>query len=122
MELIEKRRRGALDVVLLNVDNPRWQPELERYAVNGIPQLEFFDASGAPVGRAIGARQPAELEALTSALVEGSPLPALAGVGATSSLAEGQGDAVAEAEAAANNAPTAPPEGRSPAIGPRSHG
>ena len=122
MEVIEKRRRGALDVVLLNVDNPRWQPELERYAVNGIPQLEFFDASGAPVGRAIGARQPAELEALTTALVEGSPLPALAGVGATSSLAEGQGDAVAEAAAAANNAPTAPPEGRSPAIGPRSHG
>lgn len=37
MEAIEKRRRGALDVVLLNVDNPRWQPELERYAVNGIP-------------------------------------------------------------------------------------
>jgi thiol-disulfide isomerase/thioredoxin len=122
MEVIEKRRRGALDVVLLNVDNPRWQPELERYAVNGIPQLEFFDASGTPVGRAIGARQPAELEALTTALVEGSPLPALAGVGATSSLAEGQGDAVAEAAAAANNAPTAPPAGRSPAIGPRSHG
>ena len=30
MERIEEHRRGQLDVVLLNVDNPRWQPELDR--------------------------------------------------------------------------------------------
>jgi len=88
MEAIEQKRRGALDVVLLNVDNPRWQPELDRYAVNGIPQLELFDAGGRSVGRSIGARRPEELEALTTALVEGSPLPQLIGVGATSSLDE----------------------------------
>jgi len=88
MEAIEQRRRGALDVVLLNVDNPRWQPELDRYAVNGIPQLELFDAAGRSVGRSIGARRPDELEALTTALVEGKPLPQLVGVGATSGLSE----------------------------------
>ena len=72
MERIEEHRRGQLDVVLLNVDNPRWQSEIDRYAVNGIPQLELFDAQGRSVGRSIGARRPEELEALTTALVDGT--------------------------------------------------
>lgn len=147
MEAIEQRRRGELDVVLLNVDNPRWQPELERYAVNGIPQLELFDASGRSVGRSIGARRPGELEALTSALVEGRDLPQLVGVGATSSLREGDdpgGDAAIAATSGSASAGTAPegdrtasadpagqvtphgsalsPSGRPAPIGPRSHG
>ncbi|MCX5937867.1 MAG: thioredoxin domain-containing protein [Cyanobium sp. LacPavin_0920_WC12_MAG_62_9] len=45
MEAMEQEHRGQLDVVLLNVDNPRWQPEMDRYAVNGIPQLELFNAA-----------------------------------------------------------------------------
>ncbi|WP_216902112.1 thioredoxin domain-containing protein [Synechococcus sp. CCY 9618] len=105
METIERQRHGQLDVVLLNVDNPRWQPELERYDVNGIPQLEFFDAAGDSVGRSIGARSGPELEALTTALVEGEPLPRLAGVGAVSSLAEAAAPPAADTQA-----------------GPRSHG
>ena len=151
METIEQKRRGALDVVLLNVDNPRWQPELERYAVNGIPQLELFDAGGRSVGRSIGARRPEELEALTTALLEARPLPQLVGVGATSSLEEAPGapaasggggvgsgpsgatdrpagsDAAtrdgsgATASAIADSPPSAQP-GRRAAIGPRSHG
>ena len=105
MDQLEQRHRGALDVVLLNVDNPRWQGELERYEVNGIPQLELFDAAGQPVGRSIGARSGDELERLTSALLDSQPLPQLPGVGATSSL-----PAVATSSAAA------------PQAGPRSHG
>ncbi len=113
MERIERQQHGRMDVVLLNVDNPRWQPELERYEVNGIPQLEFFDAAGAPVGRSIGARSGPELEALTTALVDGQPLPLLAGVGAVSSLPE-----------AAGTEGVAPPAGAlpTPQAGPRSHG
>jgi thiol-disulfide isomerase/thioredoxin len=134
MEATEKRHRQNLDVVLLNVDNPRWQPEMERYAVNGIPQLELFDAAGQSVGRSIGARRPEELEALATALLEGSPLPELAGVGATSSLggpASGS-DVVgsAGAETAGSVGPgldssgsgLAPSVGRTAAVGPRSHG
>jgi thiol-disulfide isomerase/thioredoxin len=86
MESLERQHHGTLDVVLLNVDNPRWQPQLERYAVNGIPQLEFFNANGEAVGRAIGARRPEELQSLTSALLADQPLPVLAGVGASSDL------------------------------------
>ncbi len=112
MERIERQQRGHMDVVLLNVDNPRWQPELERYDVNGIPQLELFDAAGAPVGRSLGARSGPELEALTTALVDGQPLPLLAGVGAVSSLPEAAGT---EGVAPATALPT-------PQAGPRSHG
>jgi thiol-disulfide isomerase/thioredoxin len=108
METIEQKRRGALDVVLLNVDNPRWQPELERYAVNGIPQLELFDAGGRSVGRSIGARRPEELEALTTALVEARPLPQLVGVGATSSLEEVPGSSSAPAASGGGGAGSGP--------------
>ena len=86
MEAMERRHQGELDVVLLNVDNPRWQPQVERYEVNGIPQIDLFDASGQPVGRSRGARRATELEALANALVSEAPLPELAGVGATSPL------------------------------------
>lgn len=113
MERIERQQHGRMDVVLLNVDNPRWQPELERYDVNGIPQLELFDAAGSPVGRSLGARSGPELEALTTALVDGKPLPLLAGVGAVSSLPEAAG-----AEGAAPQAAALP----TPQAGPRSHG
>ena len=151
METIEQKRRGALDVVLLNVDNPRWQPELERYAVNGIPQLELFDTGGHSVGRSIGARRPEELEALTTALVEARPLPQLVGVGATSSLEEAPGASAAPGGGGAGSGPSgaadrpaasgassleespatpsaiadSPPStqpGRRAPIGPRSHG
>jgi thiol-disulfide isomerase/thioredoxin len=111
METIEAQHRGQLDVVLLNVDNPRWQPELERYDVNGIPQLELFNAAGEAVGRSIGARSLNELRALSSALISGSPLPAFAGVGAVSSLDAGE-----------RNTASAGPPATATMAGPRSHG
>ena len=86
METIEQQHRGVLDVVLLNVDNPRWQPEIDRYEVNGIPQLELFNAGGTAVGRSLGARSAPELAALSSALIAQAPLPELPGVGSLSSL------------------------------------
>jgi hypothetical protein len=93
---------------------------VERFDVNGIPQLELFDAAGQSVGRSIGARQPAELEALTTALLEGKPLPPLAGVGPTSRLAS------AAAESTPGNGASPPADAgskdRQAAIGPRSHG
>ena len=86
MAQLEQQRQGSLDVVLLNVDNPRWQAELDRYDVNGIPQLELFDAGGQAIGRAVGARSSAELERLGTALINAEALPQLAGVGAVSRL------------------------------------
>jgi hypothetical protein len=112
METIERQHRDDLDVVLLNVDNPRWQAEVDRYEVNGIPHLELFNAEGRAVGRSLGARRPEELEALTEALLAGTPLPELAGVGAISNLAI--------AAAAPQDTPPTAPSGAP--VGPRSHG
>ena len=86
METIVKEHHDQLDVVLLNVDNPRWQPEIDRYDVNGIPQLQLFDASGTTVGRALGARSKPELDAISSALIANTPLPELAGLARQSNL------------------------------------
>ncbi|MFM8605205.1 MAG: thioredoxin domain-containing protein [Cyanobium sp.] len=109
MESLEQRHQGALDVVLLNVDNPRWQEEVERYGVNGIPHLELFDREGRSVGRSLGARRPEELAALSDALLNGTPLPSLAGVGAISDLPDAAGTTT---DASSSGAP----------VGPRSHG
>ena len=78
---LEKRSRDRLDVVLVNVDNPRWQDLVDRYDVNGIPQLNLFNAEGEPKGRSLGLRNAKELQLLTTALLEDQPLPALPGVG-----------------------------------------
>ncbi|MFZ0409392.1 MAG: thioredoxin domain-containing protein [Cyanobium sp.] len=103
MQQLEQRHRGSLDVVMLNVDNPHWQPQLDQYEVNGIPQLELFDAAGQSVGRSLGARSSGELESLVEALISDAPLPQLAGVGATSRLdSEAPGGAEAPAATMAN--------------------
>jgi thiol-disulfide isomerase/thioredoxin len=104
MEAVESQNRGKLNVVLLNVDNPRWGPELDRYEVNGIPQLELFNRQGKPIGRSLGLRSPAELAAITIALIDDKPLPRLAGVGKLSELEQG------------------PQSSEPAATGPRSHG
>jgi thiol:disulfide interchange protein len=101
----EQRYRDQLNVVLVNVDNPRWQDLIDRYDVNGIPQLNLFDAQGQPRGRSLGRRSETELEALSEALIDNSPLPQLAGVGDTTPLTP---------ETVATPAPSG--------VGPRSHG
>ena len=81
---LERRNRNSLDVVLINVDNPRWLDLVDRYDVNGIPQLNLFNAEGDAVGRSIGLRREQELSLLADALIQGSPLPSLQGLGRVS--------------------------------------
>tara|TARA_B100000073_G_scaffold348096_1_gene365028 strand:- start:8094 stop:8645 length:552 start_codon:yes stop_codon:yes gene_type:complete len=85
---LEQSTGNKLDIVLVNVDNPRWGDLVDEYDVNGIPQLNFFAADGQPRGRSIGVRQPDELNALGNALITGTPLPQLAGVGMISAVNE----------------------------------
>ncbi|AII47766.1 thioredoxin [Synechococcus sp. KORDI-52] len=108
---LEETSREQLNVVLVNVDNPRWQDLVDRYDVNGIPQLNLFNAEGEPRGRSLGLRSAEELQLLRAALLEDQPLPALPGVGTISRLTPpGSAD---RALAGASSQPTA---------GPRSHG
>ena len=108
---LEKTSRDRLDVVLVNVDNPRWQDLVDRYDVNGIPQLNLFNAEGEPRGRSLGLRSAEELQLLSSALLEDQPLPALPGVGNISRLAP-----PSPADDVLAGAPS------QPTAGPRSHG
>ena len=85
---VEQRHSADLDVVLVNIDNPRWLDLTDRYDVTGIPQLNLFSADGTMRGRSLGARSETELDLIANALMHGSPLPALAGVGSTSPLPE----------------------------------
>ncbi|MAR07905.1 MAG: thioredoxin [Cyanobium sp. NAT70] len=101
---LEQASKGRLDVVLVNVDNPRWEDLIEQYDVNGIPQLELFSADGRQLGRSIGVREPDELMTLGKALIDNNPLPKLRGVGSVSALSS---------EDLAS---------RDPQAGPRSHG
>ena len=81
---LEQAQANRIDVVMVNVDNPRWQDLVDRYDVNGIPQLNLFDAEGQAVGRSVGLRHEDELQQLAEALLRGEALPQLRGVGSSS--------------------------------------
>ena len=83
---LEQATQGQLDVVLVNVDNPRWQDLIDRFDVNGIPQLDLFDAEGNARGRSIGVREADDLQAIGTALITNNDLPRLTGMGSISSL------------------------------------
>ena len=108
---LEQSSREQLDVVLVNVDNPRWQDLVDRYDVNGIPQLNLFNAEGEPRGRSLGLRSSEELQLLSAALLENQPLPALPGVGSISRL---PGPSSTDSALAGTSI--------QPTAGPRSHG
>ena len=82
----EQNHVDQLDVVLVNIDNPRWLDLIDRYDVTGIPQLNLFSADGVMRGRSLGERTANQLESLAVALIDNAPLPQLAGVGSTSSV------------------------------------
>ena len=88
MLAMENAHAGELDVVLVNIDNPRWLDLTDRYDVTGIPQLNLFAADGELRGRSIGGRTESELNTLAAALVTNAALPTLTGVGTTSPLPE----------------------------------
>ena len=77
---------NKVDVVLLNVDNTRWIDLINKYDVNGIPQLIFFDGNGDYQGLSLGVRKYNELEGIFSALIDNSKLPSFTGFTNSSKL------------------------------------
>ena len=72
---VKKQTSNKVDVVLLNVDNPRWIDLIDKYDVNGIPQLTFFDDDGELKGLSLGVRNSNELMDIFTALINNSALP-----------------------------------------------
>ncbi len=72
---VKKQTSNKVDVVLLNVDNPRWVDLIDKYDVNGIPKLTFFDNKGAFKGFSLGVRKYSELNEIFLALMNNSELP-----------------------------------------------
>jgi len=82
----EKLNSNKIDIVLLNVDNPRWFDLIDKYDVNGIPQLSFFDNEGEFKGSSLGVKKYSELNEIFLALIKNSELPFLNKVSNSSNL------------------------------------
>ena len=75
-EIIDaKKNFNKVDFVLLNVDNSRWSDLIDKYNVNGIPQLNFFDNTGQSKGFSLGVRKKSELNEIFIALSNNLELP-----------------------------------------------
>ena len=72
---LKKQTSNKVDVVLLNVDNPRWVDLINKYDVNGIPKLTFFDDKGVFKGFSLGVRKYSELNEIFLALINNAELP-----------------------------------------------
>jgi thiol:disulfide interchange protein len=51
---VKKDYVQTVNFAMLNVDNTKWLPEIEKYRVDGIPHFIFFDQQGAVLGEVVG--------------------------------------------------------------------
>lgn len=78
--------QDQINFVMLNVDNPKWLPELTQFQVNGIPHFIFVGAEGNPQGEAIGEQPESILRSNLIALGQGDPLATPDGIGRRSNF------------------------------------
>ena len=86
---LKKENANKIDIVLLNVDNSRWSDLIEKYDVNGIPKLTFFDNKGLFKGFSLGVRNVNELDQIFSALINNTELPSFTKVSNSTNLPSG---------------------------------
>ena len=83
---VKKQNANKVDIVLLNVDNSRWIDLIDKYDVNGIPKLIFFDDKGEFKGFSLGVRKYNELNEIFLSLINNSELPSFTKVSNSSNL------------------------------------
>ena len=77
MLMAEKKYSDKLNIVMLNVDNTSSQDFIEKYKVNGIPQINFFDKDTNEKGKEIGYRSFEEIDKLFEGLINNKELSEL---------------------------------------------
>ena len=82
----KKENSNKVDVVLLNVDNSRWSDLIDKYNVNGIPHLIFFDDKGEFKGFSLGVINNSELNQIFVSLIKNSELPSFTKLSNSSNL------------------------------------
>ena len=86
---VKKQNSNKVDVVLLNVDNSRWSDLIDKYNVQGIPQLNFFDDKGKFKGFSLGVRKKSELNEIFISLINNLELPSFTELSNSSNLISG---------------------------------
>lgn len=51
---LEQQYADRINLVMLNIDDPRWQEIIEKYQVTGVPQFTFLDANQQIIDSLIG--------------------------------------------------------------------
>ena len=68
---VEKEFGTKANFVMLNIDNPRWMPEMQAYHVDGVPQFTFLDAKGTSRAESVGRLPGPVLRSGVAQLIEG---------------------------------------------------
>jgi thioredoxin-like negative regulator of GroEL len=87
---VKKDYAEQVKFAMLNVDNTKWLPEIEKYRVNGIPHFVFFDRQGQTLGEVIGEQPEDVLRSSLDEIIAGRIKPINADSSQAIQRAEGQ--------------------------------
>jgi thiol-disulfide isomerase/thioredoxin len=83
---VKKDYGQTVNFSMLNVDNTKWLPEIEKYRVDGIPHFVFFNQAGAVLGQVIGEQPEVVLRSTLDEIVAGRIKPIDTTTGQTSRM------------------------------------